>query len=77
MIVVQVAYKNNLSFRTLWIEIQFAKKTIACATDKTKPLLSPTVKKEQLPICQSGWRKLEVRKWRFNCHLKPTAFKKN
>ena len=45
---------NNLSFQTLWIEIQFAKKTIGCATDKTKPLLSPTMKKEQLPICQSG-----------------------
>ena len=52
MIVVQMAYKNNLSFRTLWIEIQFAKKTIACAKDKTEPLLSPNVKKEQLPICQ-------------------------
>ena len=58
MIVVQMAYKNNLSFRTLCIEIQFAEKTIACATDKTKPLLSPTVKKEQLPICQSGWKKV-------------------
>ena len=58
MIVVEMAYKNNLSFRTLWIEIQFAKKTIACATDKTKPLLSPTMKKEQLPICQSGWKKV-------------------
>ena len=58
MIVVEMAYKNNLSFRTLWIEIQFAKKTIACATDKTKPLLSPTVKKEQLPICHSGWKKV-------------------
>ena len=58
MIVVEMAYKNNLSFRTLWIEIQFAKKTIVCATDKTKPLLSPTVIKEQLPICQSGWKKV-------------------
>ena len=58
MIVVEMAYKNNLSFQTLWIEIQFSKKTIACATDKTKPLLSPTVKKEQLPICQSGWKKV-------------------
>ena len=58
MIVVQMAYKNNLSFRTLWIEIQFAKKTIACAADKTKPLLSPTVEKEQLSICQSGWKKV-------------------
>ena len=53
-----MAYKNNLSFRTLWIEIQFAKKTIACAADKTKPLLSPTVEKEQLSICQSVWKKV-------------------
>ena len=58
MIVVQMAYKDNLSFRILWIEIQFAKKTIACATDKTEPLLSPTVRKEQLPNCQSGWKKV-------------------
>jgi len=55
--------KNNLSFRTLWIEIQFAKKTVACATDKTQLLLIPTVKKEQLPInfANQGGRKLEVR----------------
>ena len=58
MIVVQMAYKKTLSFQTLWMEIQFAKKRIGCATDKTKPLLSPTVKKEQLPICQSGWKKV-------------------
>ena len=61
MIVVEMAYKNNLSFQTLWIEIQFSKKTIACGTDKTKPLLSPTVKKEQfiadLPVrVEESWR---------------------
>ena len=60
MIVVQMAYKDNLYFRTLWIEIQFAKKTIACATDKTEPLLSPTVKKRaiaELPIrVEESWR---------------------
>ena len=61
MIVVEMAYKNNLSFRTLWIEIQFAKKTIVCATDKTKPLLSPCNCEKRaiadLPIrVEESWR---------------------
>ena len=75
MIVFQMAYKKTLSFHTLWMEIQFAKKTIGCATDKTKPLLSPTVKKEQFFIADLPVRVEES--WRFNCRLKPTAFKKN
>ena len=37
MVVVQMAYKDNLSFRILWIEIQYAKKTKDVPQTKLNP----------------------------------------